>query len=180
MYMMYLMMYVITVFENLRFRPSTRKRKPTFSRIFNPLESVLEKMRFRWLFSPDTYGRWAKPEKKNIPFQTKTETCGRGLSQVGKRLRFCQKEKKNSSDGNFISVKYIAWMSNYDNIKFTMHFFKVKFIVTCLIFNKSKKLCFCVHDYCGEAVRFFYTSKESGRLGILGNISSLTASIIFS
>ena len=57
-----------------------------------------------------------------------------------------------------------------------MHFFKVKFIKTCLIFNKSQKFCFCVHDYCGEAV---YDSKESGGQGILGNIYSLTAQYYF-
>ena len=118
--------------------------------------------------------------KKISLFRQKRKRVDGALVRLEKGFGFAKKKKKTSSDGNFISVKYIAWMSNYDNIKFTMHFFKVKFIVTCLIFNKSKKLCFCVHDYCGEAVRFFYTSKESGRLGILGNISSLTASIIFS
>ena len=42
-------------FENLRFRPSTRKRKAGVSSKISTLESVFEKMRFRWPFSPDTH-----------------------------------------------------------------------------------------------------------------------------
>ena len=45
-------------FENLRFRPSTRKRETgVFKFEISTLESVFEKIRFRWSFSPDTRGR---------------------------------------------------------------------------------------------------------------------------
>ena len=51
-------------------RPHVNK-KPAFSKIFT-LKSVFEKMRFRWPL--DQIGG------KNIRFQIKTDTCGRGLS----------------------------------------------------------------------------------------------------
>ena len=71
------MIYDIIVFKNLCFRPSTRKRKAgVFKAKISTLESVFEKIRFQWLFSPDTCGRWAKPGG-DIRFQTKSDTCGR-------------------------------------------------------------------------------------------------------
>ena len=71
------MIYDIIVFKNLCFRPSTRKRKAgVFKAKISTLESVFETIRFQWLFSPDTCGRWAKPGG-DIRFQTKSDTCGR-------------------------------------------------------------------------------------------------------
>ena len=48
------MMYDIIVLENLRFRPSTRKRE---AGLFNNLHSgeLFEKMHFQWRFSANTY-----------------------------------------------------------------------------------------------------------------------------
>ena len=62
-------MYDIIVFENLRFRNDKR----AFSKI-STLESVFEKVRFRWQFSPDKCGRQAK--LKNSHFKTNTDTFG--------------------------------------------------------------------------------------------------------
>ena len=60
------MMYDIILFENLRFRPFTHKQEIGVFQIAT-LESVFEKMRFQWPFSPDTCGRWsAKPEEKSM------------------------------------------------------------------------------------------------------------------
>ena len=54
------MMYDIIVFENLPFRPFSRKAR------------FFEKMRFRWPFTPDA-------GEKISAFKTKTDTCGRDL-----------------------------------------------------------------------------------------------------
>ena len=74
------MMYDMIVFENLRFRPFTRKRKAGVSSKISTLESVFEKMRFRWPFSPDTRVDGMPTGEKIIRFQIKTDTCGRGQS----------------------------------------------------------------------------------------------------
>ena len=37
-------------------------------------------MRFGWPFSSDTCGRYAKMDEKNLRFQAKRDTCGRGLN----------------------------------------------------------------------------------------------------
>ena len=39
-------------------------------------------MRFGWPFSSDTCGRYAKMDEKNLRFQAKRDTCGRGLNFV--------------------------------------------------------------------------------------------------
>ena len=51
--------------------------KTVFSKIFS-LERVFKRMRFRWQFSSNTCGRYAKPvQNLYIRFQTKTDTFGR-------------------------------------------------------------------------------------------------------
>ena len=62
------------------FRPHVNE-KPAFSKI-STLERVFEKMRFGWPFSSDTCGRYAKADEKNLRFQAKRDTCGRGLNFV--------------------------------------------------------------------------------------------------
>ena len=82
--MLQVLMYDIIVFENSAFvRPQVNDFKPEFSKIFT-LKSVFEKMRFRWPFSPNTWaGTVVQTEEKNIRFQAKTDTCGRGLKLLG-------------------------------------------------------------------------------------------------
>ena len=62
------MIYEITVFENLRFRPFTRKRKAEFSKV-SSLESFL-KMHFLWPFSRVRVDGRPKHRKKS-PFSKK-------------------------------------------------------------------------------------------------------------
>lgn len=51
--------------------------KTMFSKIVSP-ERVFERMRFRWQFSSDTCGQYAKPvQNVCIRFQTKKDTFGR-------------------------------------------------------------------------------------------------------
>ena len=72
------MMNDIIVFENLRFRPSTRKRKAGFFR------SLHSGKRFLWkdAFSVTVFTRYVltvvQTSEKNHSFQIKTDTCGRG------------------------------------------------------------------------------------------------------
>ena len=75
------MMYHMIVFESLRCRPSTSKPKAGVSSKISTLESVFEKMHFSVIvFIGYACGWYAKPEEKNIRFQIKTDTCGRGQS----------------------------------------------------------------------------------------------------
>ena len=60
-------MYYIIVFENLRFRPSTRTRE----------NSVFEK--FRLIVFIIYVWTEAVSVKKNLRFQLKKDTCGQGL-----------------------------------------------------------------------------------------------------
>ena len=43
------------------------------------LKGVFRKLRFRWSFSSDTCRRRRIRKQKKLHFQTKTDTCGRGL-----------------------------------------------------------------------------------------------------
>ena len=65
------MMYHMIVFENLRCRPSTSKPKAGVSSKISTLESVFEKMRFRWPFSPDTRVDGMPNRRKNYSFSNK-------------------------------------------------------------------------------------------------------------
>ena len=70
-------MYDIIVFENLRLRPPTRKQK---AGVFENLYS--EERFFAFWVTVFTGYVWTVDQigGKNIRFQIKTDTCGRGLS----------------------------------------------------------------------------------------------------
>ena len=72
----------VIVFKNVCFHPSTEYSKTAFSNI-STLESALEKIRFRWPFSPDTCGgQAAKPKGRISVLKQRPDTCVRGLSEL--------------------------------------------------------------------------------------------------
>ena len=67
-------MYDIIVVENLRFRPSTRKREANVCKNLHLAERFRKKnMRFRGRFHR------IRVDGRYIRLQTKTDTCGRGF-----------------------------------------------------------------------------------------------------
>ena len=72
------MMYYIVVFENLRFRPSTRKRVAS---ILKNLHSGKRCYKDAFSVTVFTENVWTTGQTggKNLRFQTKTDTCGRNL-----------------------------------------------------------------------------------------------------
>ena len=75
------MMYDIIVFDNLRFCPSTRKRKAGVFKNVHYGERFLKICVFGDRFQGIREDGRSNPEKKNIRFQTKTDTCGWALTK---------------------------------------------------------------------------------------------------
>ena len=74
------MMHGIIVFENIRFCPSARKRR---SQRFHSGEPF-RKDAFPVTVSAEHMSTVGQTAEKNLRFQTKTDTCGRGYGEFHK------------------------------------------------------------------------------------------------
>ena len=100
----------VVVFRTLRFHPSTRARTAKWRFQKSLLwRAFFKRCVFDDRFLPDTCGRHSKPERKYLCFQTKTDTCERGL-YIRYYTQFCRSTHRRVPQISFTQETLITVM----------------------------------------------------------------------